>query len=204
MKTQMILIKKIVTKKIITMKNIIAIILFTITILSCKAQTIVNLNTFNQGNNFGKYFKDVDNHFTPFLGTAGNLTFRVILYKTTKKPMGTHYSDYIEGRYLIIENAGMPDETILHNSIKYYPQSGQTSENVIICTSTNGISMNGAIEDNSVDENTIGILPGNLKMKIINTGSTTLQANWKVTKLKGMSIEGYEFNIPTDIILTKK
>ncbi len=192
------------------MKKTLTILLLTLTILSCKAQTIVNLNTFNQGNNSGKYFKDIDNHFTPFLGTwentTGNLTFRVILYKTIKKPFGSpveFFKDKIKGCFLLIENAGMPNETILHNSVKYYPQSGQTSESVILSDTINGVDLFGWIDDNSVDESTIGILSGRLKMKIINTGSSPLQATWKVYS-KGMTIVGFDFNIPTDIILTKQ
>lgn len=191
------------------MKKIFIILIIVGTTVSCKAQTIVNINTFNQGDNAGKYFKDIDNYFTPFLGTwentTGNLTFRVVLYKTIKKPLGypiEFYMDEIEGRFFLIENIGTPTETIIHDSVKYYPQSGQTSTNVIHGNSTNGINFVGGIEDNSVDENTIGILRGKLIMEILNTGSTPLQAQWNVKKQ--VRIVGFEFNIPTDIILTKQ
>ncbi len=192
------------------MKKIIAILILTLTILSCKAQEIVNVHTFNQGDNTGKYFKDLDHDYDIFLGTwentTGILTFRVILYKTTKKPIGVppieYYKDRIEGRYLLIENVGTPNETIIHNSVKYYPQSDQTSENVIIGGSGDGITMGAFIDDNSVDENVMGILPGSLTMEILNTGSTPLQAQWSVEK--GVHIVGFEFNIPTDIVLTKQ
>ena len=62
--------------------------------------------------------------------------------------------------------------------------------------------MGAFIEDNSVDENVMGILQGNLTMEILNTGGTPLQAQWKVFR-KGLSIQGWNFNIPTDIVLTK-
>ncbi len=188
------------------MKKIIVILI--IATISCKAQEIVNINTFNQGDNTGKYFKDIDNHFTPFLGTwentTGILTFRVILYKTTKKPLGyptKYYMDKIEGRYLLIENIGTPNETIIHDSVKYYPQSDQTSDNVIIGVS-GGTIMGGDIDDNSVDENVMGILPGKLTMEILNTGNTPLQAQWSIAKR--VHIVGFEFNIPTNIVLTKQ
>ncbi len=191
------------------MKKIIAILILTTATISCKPQEIVNINTFNQGDNSGKYFKDIDNHFTPFLGTwentTGILTFRVILYKTAKNPRGyptEYYMDDIEGRFLLIENVGTLNETIIHDSVKYYPQSDQTSENVIIGGAGDGITMGASIQDNSVDENVMGILPGSLTMEILNTGSTPLQAQWSVEK--GVHIVGFEFNIPTDIVLTKQ
>jgi len=191
------------------MKNIIILILI-LTFVSCKAQQTVNLNTFNQGNNVNKYFKDIDNHFIPFLGTwentTGEITLRVILYKTERKPYGypvSFYMDRIEGKFLIIKNAGTILEEIIHDSVKYYPISGQTLTSVILGGSSNGISLGAFIQDNSVDENTIGILEGNLTMKILNIGNIPLQADWKVFR-KGLSIQGWDFNVPTDVILTKQ
>lgn len=188
------------------MKNIITILILIIAFTSCRAQQIVNINTFNQGGNNGKYFKDIDNNFPVFIGTwentTGNLTFRVVLTKTTKKNYITRYMDKIEGRFLIIENAGTINENIVHNSVKDYPQSGQTSTYVITGATMSGIYFHGLIDDNSIDDNTIGILTGQLSMEIINTGNSPLQAHWKVFR-KGISIQGLNFNVPTDIIMTK-
>ena len=41
-------------------KILFCLIIFTI--IKCKAQTEVDINTFNQGSNTGKYFKDLNNY----------------------------------------------------------------------------------------------------------------------------------------------
>jgi len=102
----------------------------------------------------------------------------------------------------MIENRDMPNKTIVYNSIKYFPASGQTSENVILGGSNNGITMGAFIGDTIVPDN-VGIVSGSLTIKILNSGSIPLQAQWKVF-VKGMTVEGNEFNIPTNLILTKQ
>ena len=68
------------------MKNVIYLFIINIiTFTSCKAQQIVDYTTFNDGNNEGKYFNDLNNNFVPFLGTwehqSGNQIFRITLWK---------------------------------------------------------------------------------------------------------------------------
>ncbi|MEE9349531.1 MAG: DUF6705 family protein [Flavobacteriaceae bacterium] len=182
------------------MKKAITILII-IVFASCKAQE-VNINTLNQGDNTGKYFKDLDNNFQPFIGTwdyvYGNTTFRVLFYKTEMKSFGSYTMDVIEGSFLIIENADTLNENIIHNSIIFYPNSGQTSTSVIWGVSTDAIILNASIDDNSIDFST-GILNGKLTFEIINNSN---QAQWTVTKT--INIEGHEFNIPTNTILTKQ
>lgn len=103
----------------------------------------------------------------------------------------------IQDRFLMIENKGIPNETILYNSVKYFLVSGQTSENVILA-SAGETKLFGIIDDTTVLEN-ISIVNGNL---ILNSGNIPLQAHWKVF-IKGMMIEGDEFNVPKNLILTK-
>lgn len=190
------------------MKNIITLLIILV-FANCKAQQMVNINTLNQDENINKYFKDLDNNFSPFIGTwentTGKTTLRVILYKTEMKPFGyptKYYMDVIEGRFLLIENLGTINEIIIHDSMQYYPQSGQTSTSVIWGVTQDGITLNASITDNSGDEE-IGTINGKLTFEINNT-TNPLQAHWSVTKLKGLSVEGSDFNIPTDLILTKQ
>jgi broad specificity phosphatase PhoE len=71
------------------MKKTIFTILILLTFNCIQSQTIVDLSEFNQGDNNGKYFKDVNNNFQNFLGTWEGLisntkTFRINLFKITK------------------------------------------------------------------------------------------------------------------------
>lgn len=172
---------------------------------SCKAQTIVDIDKYNDANNKGKYFKDINNDFAPFLGTwentIGNTTFRITFYKTTKMPMGAspvdYYMDMIEANYMLIENEGLPNEIIICQSTQYYPGS------IMLAGSTNGITMGGYIYDQCPTGNVTAAISGSIKMEIINPNAGILTANWKITK-KAPSLQGVDFSIPTDIILTKQ
>jgi len=194
------------------MKNIKILVLTLLISVGCKAQQIVNIHTFNQGSYSGKYFKDLDNHYDVFVGTwentTGNMTFRVVLHKTERMPIGSpteYYMDRIHGSFLMIENVGTRNEREIYNSVRYFPQSGQTSENVIIGGSRDGVSMGSFIEDTTISNTIIpsGILRGQMTLEILNLNNTPLQARWKVFR-KGLSLQGVEFNVPIDIILTKQ
>jgi len=56
------------------MKNILILLIIAFVLTNYKVQQIVNLNTFNRGDNTDKYFKDIDNHYERFLGIWGNTT----------------------------------------------------------------------------------------------------------------------------------
>lgn len=188
------------------MKNLITIIIISLLFINCKAQTIVNINTHNQGDNTGKYFKDINNNFAKFTGTwentTGNITFRVILWKITKEPMGSptkYYMDNFGGSFLIIQDAGTPNEIILHNSIKYYSQSNYTSDRTIWGNTWDGIDLGGHLEDTCASSGN-EILPGFFYLYITNPGITPAIAHWKI---KPRALMGDYYSIPTDVMMTK-
>jgi len=187
------------------MKKIIKIIVLSLLFINCKAQTIVSINTFNQGSNTGKYFKDINNVYPNFTGTwentTGNITFRVILWKITKEPMGTptdYYMDMIGGSFMMIQDAGTADEIILHNSVKYYPQNNLTSERVIWAR-TDGVNLGGHLEDTCASGGN-EVLPGFFSLIRTNPGVTPAIAHWKI---KPRALMGDYYSIPTDVMMTK-
>ncbi|MCO6176286.1 hypothetical protein NHF50_14640 [Flavobacterium sp. NRK F10] len=190
------------------MKNTI-LILCALFFISCKAQTVVNITTYNQGENNNKYFKDIDNNYQNFVGiwenTSNNITFRLILWKETHMPLLNEYNSYVDeiyGKYLIIQDAGTPNEQILYNSVKYFPQSGQTSTTVMYAMAYNNISFGSTFIDFNANNGT-GVLYGSFGFEIINLGSTPLQAHWQLES-DLTKIENYDtFVVPTDCILTK-
>ena len=186
------------------MKNYIKIILVSLLFINCKAQTIVNINTYNLGDNSNKYFRDIDNNFQNFVGTwentTGNTTFRVVLWKVEMAPFTADincFKDDILGKFMIIENANMPNEDIIHNSVKYYPQNNLTSESVIYVDTGDGIVCRGLIEDNSGNM----IFRGGLKITITNPGITPSVAHWEINTR--VLLLGQSFTVPIDIMLTK-
>lgn len=183
---------------------------------SCIAQTIVNLNAFNQGDNSGKYFKDIDNNFNPFLGIwewqNGNQIFRVELWKVEMKENKngnepSFYLDKIQGHFEMVESGvqGQQLETNIYTSNKNVGDKDYYWPPVINLSSTNGTSCGGIIIDNIAVNNEYWYgLKGKLIIKLID-GTNPLKANWKVTLLEGIYgiNQPTEFIIPTDIVLTK-
>ena len=181
------------------MKKLITVIVITLSFLSCKAQQFVevNLSTIDYNDDLtGKYYKDIDGNFNPFIGvwenTTGSTTFRIELFKEAITT-SDYSTDTIQGKYYLIENAGTLNETIMctgENMVK--------EGYVIVAKSLDGLTMSGAIYDTCVPDelnSTFGIL----KMDI--TGTNT--AHWTITR-KGMKLVGMEYVIPIDIILTKQ
>jgi hypothetical protein len=192
-----------------TMKKSIKTILITLLFINCKAQTTVNIDTYNQSNNTNKYFKDINNNYQNFVGTwentTGNITFRIILWKETMKQLPNEtnsFMDEIHGRFLIILNAGTPSEVTVHNSVKYYPQNGYTSNSVINGDARNSTIAGGYFEDSCANGGN-GILTAGFKMTIINTGNTPLQAQWLVKSSRQL-YSGESFTVPTNVVLTKQ
>ncbi|MBD3724680.1 MAG: hypothetical protein IE891_07860 [Flavobacteriaceae bacterium] len=189
------------------MKNIIKILALFL-IISCKAQTTVNLNTYNIGNNSNKYFKDLDNNFANFVGTwentTGNITFRVILWKESMKPLLTEENSFMDrlfGKFLIIQDAGLPNEVVLHNSVKYFAQNNLTSTWSLLGNPYNSTIYSAYLEDTCANGGN-GVLSGKAKMEITNLGTIPLNAHWTVKSSRQL-FSGEYFSVPTDIILTK-
>lgn len=191
------------------MKNILKIIVIALFFTNCKAQTEVNINTYNQGDNSNKYFKDINNNYPNFVGTwqntTGNITFRLILWKETRRVLTNETNSFIDslfGKYLIIQNVGMPNEIILHNSVKYFPQSRTTSTWSLYGLVGNPTSSSGSFMDTNANNGT-GALNAFYYFDIINLGSPVLQAQWNLKSTTNL-FAGESFTVPTSCILTKQ
>src|SRR5690606_8856827 len=87
--------------------NYILIFLAIANLYSCKAQVRDFSELFTIENESGKYFKDLNGNFTPFLGTweadmGNNQFFRVHLLKK-KHEVDNYYQDSIDGWYELVE-----------------------------------------------------------------------------------------------------
>ncbi|MCO6176285.1 hypothetical protein NHF50_14635 [Flavobacterium sp. NRK F10] len=188
------------------MKNTI-LILCALFFISCKAQTVVNINTLNQGDNNNKYFKDIDNNYQNFVGTwentTDNITFRLIIWKEDNILYSNNfYVDELHARYLIFSTNEDGLIQLLYDSIRYFPQNNYTSNNIMIAFALNGIAFSGAFTDTNANNGT-GVLEGSFGFEIINIGNTPLQAHWQLES-NLTKIENYDtFVVPTDCILTK-
>jgi hypothetical protein len=175
------------------MKNILKIILLSLFFINCKAQTVVDISTYNDGDNSNKYFKDINNNYVNFTGTwentTGNITFRVNLWKDTKVDFTSMdsncYKDMIRGSYQIIQNAGSASEIILYNSVKSTPNG--VWESIMFLSTGNNIYLGGAIDDNCAKYPTgeNAVLSGHLLMQITNPGNVPATAHWTVTRKGG-------------------
>jgi len=94
-------------------KYILLITVISFSFFNCKAQQIVNINSYNTVPDEGKYFKDINNNFANFTGTwsstNGNLTFKIMLVKAEQMPNPspdnpTHYKDEIHGHFIMIQD----------------------------------------------------------------------------------------------------
>lgn len=191
------------------MKNIIITLIFTLFFINCKAQTIVDINTYPEQNDSNKYYKDINNNYPNFIGTwentTGNITFRLILWKVTQDPNPNSmnsFMDRIFGKYLIIQNVGSTNEQILYNSVKYFPQSNTTTNWSLMGKASNNTLSDGYFEDTNANNGT-GILTSGYSLEILNFGSLPLQAKWEITSTKHLQ-SGESFAVPTNCILTKQ
>ena len=179
--------------------------------INCKAQTqtTVNINTYNQGNNANKYFKDINDNYNNFVGTwqntIGNVTFKLIIWKKVMDPLtneSNSYMDELNAKYLIIQNAGTSNEIVLFNSIKYFPQNGYTSNCIMTAFALNNFAFSGAFTDTNANNGTF-VLDGAFSLEITNLGNTPLQAQWKLQSTRHLQ-PGESFTVPTNCILTKQ
>lgn len=187
-----------------TLYSILIVLLFA----NCKAQTTVNINTYNHFDNSNKYFKDLDGNYPNFVGTWENttngITFRLTLWSVSMDVLpneNNSFMDTIYGRYLIVANANTPNETILFNSTKYFPQNGYTSNWVLMGSGTNSYGIGGFFSDTNANNGTY-VLNGAFSIEILNLGTTPLQAHWILRDI-GQKFAGDSYTVPTDCILTK-
>jgi hypothetical protein len=202
------------------MKKILKILVLALFFTNCKAQTEVDLSLYNHVNENNKYFKDLNNYYGNFIGTwentSGNRTFRLILWKKTKEQItykNNSYLDEIAGRFLIILNAGTPNEQVIHNSVKYYPQNNVTSESILFGTASNNNSLFGVFQDtcaslgdsDTPDMNTVqnqSVLGGWFSLIITNIGNNPSTANWKISSERQLRSNEF-FSFPTECVMTK-
>jgi hypothetical protein len=202
------------------MKKILTILVLALFFTNCKAQTEVDLSMYNQINEDNKYFKDLNNYYGNFIGTwentTGNRTFRLILWKQTKRQVtisNNCFIDELDGRFLIILNAGTPNEQIIHNSVKYYPQNNITTVSVLSGRAINNNSLFGVFEDTcasigdseTLDMNTVQnqkVLSGWFSLTLINNGNNSSTANWKISSASNLQSNEF-FSFPTECVMTK-
>lgn len=131
----------------------------------------------------------------PFVGTweydNGNTIFRVVL--------NVNDQNRIRGDYeLVNKNSG----TIIYQSRQDLGH-GYFLEHSIYGGNINN-KLGAGIDDRTLSHPGYAVLMGQLKMELLNT-SPYQTATWKVKRRQGviLSDDYREFNIPTDIILTK-
>ena len=191
------------------MKNKI-IIIFTILIFNIvNAQQIVDVSEFtNKSSGISNtYYKDINNIYTNYIGTweniTGNKTFRVTLWKEVQvKYSGINvYREEKHGKFMMIQNAGQSNETILYRSDKDFIYGG-TWIDVMQYTPTSSDGFGGSIWDNCIP------IDGDYKWGrlrfIMNYNTSPITAQWIVKELPGMHLSNEPpFTIPTNLILTK-
>lgn len=196
------------------MKNIIVIVFLILTINNTKAQQIVDISNFNQDwpsdtSGIVKYYKDINNNFTPFLGNwmyqNGNQTFIVHLWKESMKPIGNpveYYIDNIFGHYELIENYGDINQTVIYTSDKFFRGTQQPIPWALDAESLDGIMCRGFIIEFSVPNNSPHYaIDGHFGLKIISSNPT--RAEWKIQPRMKAPVEYHTFNLPSNIIMTK-
>lgn len=124
---------------------------------------------------------------------SGNQVFILSLWKNSQNYKG-HY------KLITVDGNGNP-VSILYNSNKPYGTSGENWFPVIQTSLANNGIIGGSIIDNSINTHE-KFLQGIIKITLIN--SNPLTVNLKISKSKGLRpADEPEFNIPTDIVLTK-
>ena len=160
------------------------------------------------------YYKDVNNYFTPFIGTwiyqNGNQTFIIRFWKETKvgypNSSPKYYVDELAGHYKLVENYGQPNEQIIYTSQKNIGNSITPWTTIVTANQPiESFIISGFVYDVAGDLNPnypTGV-KGNLDMRINPANPNTAQ--WKVTLPQGMRgmDQPSTFTIPTNVTLTK-
>ena len=186
-----------------SMKKILVVVFFMLTLNSTKAQQIIDVANFTQDwssdhSGIPKYYKDINNHYMPYIGTwihqVGNRTFVVTLRKATKEATGNpieYYRDRIWGNYSLIENYNDVNQSVIYTT-DTKPQC--------MLGAADSVGCGGYIVDFSLPQNGAS---GTFSLVIIGNNPTTAQ--WIATPRTGTHIPNYPttFNFPSNVILTK-
>lgn len=204
------------------MKKIFKIIVVIIMCNTTFAQTVRELKffytdnwTYNEINMERRYYKDIHNYFTPFLGQwkyeNGNQTFIVTLWKETKHAYPNadephYFSDEIFGHYDMYQNYGQANQMLIYTSRINIGQSITPWPTVIFANSTVSNRLSGHLFDVMTEPPTSIYMPlrGDFTL-IINNGTSPITAQWVVKKQYEIWGAGRNTNlvIPTNVTLTK-
>ncbi|WP_177735702.1 DUF6705 family protein [Flavobacterium inviolabile] len=169
---------------------------------------------FKKSSLFIYYYKDINNYFTPFIGTwiyqNGNQTFVIQFWKETKvdytEEAPKYYTDELRGHYKLVQNYGQMNEQTIYTSEINIGNSPTPWPTIVIANQpVQPHIMNGNIFDVTGPVNPAyptGVM-GDLDMRINPANPNTAQ--WKVTLPQGMRgmDQPSTFTIPTNVILTK-
>ena len=188
------------------MKTILylTIILFSVNV---RVQQVYNLSELDFKVRDGRYYKDLYGKLNPFIGvwknTTGNKTFKITLWKNEDGAYSGFYLDEIYGDYEMIENEGLPNETILYKSKKLININNPQYFTPAIRVIGGYPGVAGTVFDNIHFSNTENyLITGRLDFLI---DPSTGKAHWKVKDRREMKGIGEpDMTIPKDIILTKQ
>lgn len=182
------------------MKNIL-FILNLIVILSCKAQSPI-ISTVDFANNDdidlvdGCYFKDVENKFTPFIGTwkweSGTSSLEIQFSKLEMVPSEDIYEDLLIGKYRYVE-----DGVEKFNSLILDINTENIWRNAYALIWGSGYSQDNYKQFEIKD------LAKNLHCYLEVELTTPTEATWRVWRQDGgKQPDGFTF--PTELTLTKQ
>ncbi len=183
------------------MKNILILILILFAI-SCKAQSpIISTVEYDQNDDIelidGCYLKDVENKFTPFLGTwvwqDGNSRLEIKFEKVEMVFDGDYYEDMLVGKYKFIDNIGQEK----HNSLSL----DITNQNILGYAYY--LIRGGGYYTDTTFVFQISDLHKNAHCKLFFELISPTQATWKMQRRDGRDQPG-GFTFPTELTLTKQ
>ena len=193
------------------MKKFLKIISLFLFAINCNSQEIISMSSNYNSSNLttGKYLKDVDNLYSPFIGTwswtssSGSSSFTITLEKEEmyiKLPKLDFYIDRLVGRYAYI-NEGV---TVV-NTLSY-PLSSEVPFEV----------WNIRLGDSYIDFSLKDIIKNKYckgRLELIETTSGTATAVWKLFNYQKSLIRSNTseevpvidatFSIPDNLVLTK-
>jgi hypothetical protein len=193
------------------MKNIFLITILSFAIFNCKAQ-VISLTTTNYYNiPNGGYVKDLDGVLNPFIGTwkwtNGNSEFTIVFVKKemyNASGLNNYYEDTIMGGYKYIENGIVIVNTLNFsteftlNDTSTYNNYAPIISNIHSPFNRLSITITDKIKAKGCDAD----------FTLINPGSGTITAQWKMRDREHWNINGQNplpqgFSIPVNVILTK-
>lgn len=183
------------------MKQIITLIIVFIA-LSCKAQNpIISTVEFEENEDLeltdGCYLKDVENKFTPFIGTwlweQGNARLEIVFEKIEMVFDGDYYEDLLVGKYKFIDS----NDVVKHNSLNL-----EVTNQNFWGYAYHLISGGGYYTDNTFAFQ-IADLHKNAHCKMYFELTSTNQATWRIQREDGRDQPG-GLTFPENLTLTKQ